>query len=299
MAIMAIYRSMNSRCFHPRVFGSKLFPCGKCPACLAVRKEELAQRLYIEALTSRAAYFVTLTYDDENLPFAERDFNCFDKAGIQHFLRSLRDFFRPKGLSLRYFVTCEYGDRTNRSHYHLLLYLSDFLSLQQIYIVLKEKWGKGNVYVSSVGVGCAKYCAKYCLKDDGTDELDRHDPNKPWRLFSRRPGLGCTPAAIKYYEDTFSLSSKFISPVGYLYENSKLCKKVPRTVRNHLPPETREKISRVGWSKFYEYASELELALLDPSLNFYDGKNFHPIYEKDLEIKEKTRKLRKLKKKCL
>lgn len=299
MEIILTFRDM-SRCLHPRVYGGKLFPCGKCPVCLSVRKEELAQRLYIEALTSRCAYFVTLTYDDENLPFADREINCFDKVGIQAYIRKIRDFFRPKGVSLRYFLTCEYGDRTLRSHYHMLLYLSDFLSLQQIYIVLKDTWGRGNVYVSSVGVGCAKYCAKYCLKDDGTDELKRGDPNKPFRLFSRRPGIGATPEAVKYYHDTFDLSTKFISPHGYLYDNSKLCKKVPRTVRRHLSGEVNEKLTKVGWSKFYEYRDELVKSLYDPTLNIVcDDGTVEPVFTRDLEIMEKTRKLRRLKKNCL
>lgn len=181
------------RCLHPRYYAGRLFPCGKCPCCLSVRRDELATRLYVEACASRCAYFVTLTYEDGRLPFADSDLNCFDKAGVQAFIRSVRDFLRTKGLSIRYFLTSEYGDAGNRSHYHMLVYLSDFLSLQQVYILFSEKWRQGIVYVTSIGMGAAKYVAKYCLKDDGSEFFEKGHPNKPFRLFSRRPGLGATP----------------------------------------------------------------------------------------------------------
>lgn len=288
------------RCLHPRVYGGKIFPCGKCPACLSVRREELAQRLYIESLVSRCSYFVTLTYDDSELPFAEYDFNCFDKVGVQTFIRSLRDTYRDCGIKLRYFLTCEYGDLSNRSHYHLLLYLDSFLSLQQVYEDVKRKWGKGNVYISSIGLGAAKYCAKYCLKDDGTDELPRGDPNKPFRLFSRRPGLGATPDCVRYYRDNWKLQEKYIRfDHGIVVDGENIIDKIPRVIRNKFPKKVQDRLSRVGWAKFFDYLPELQKSLEDPHLNYFDGSEFIPIFKKDLEIKEKARKLRKLKKNAL
>lgn len=303
------------RCLHPKLYkspqgGTKIFPCGKCPSCLSRKRDELAQRLYIEACTSRCAYFVTLTYDDANLPFADLEVNCFDKDRVRTFVRSIRDFLRPKGISLRFFLTCEYGDLSNRSHYHALLYFSDFLSLQQVYLLCAEKWKEGIVYVSSVGKGCAKYCAKYCLKEDGSEFLPDGHPNKPFRLFSMRPGIGCTPAAVKYWKDNFFLqldsenksqSMTLLQKVRLEDSRANFCKKVPRAVRGHMSTAVQMAMSRVGWWKYAEYSSELEGSLLNSSLNYYDAgrDEFIPIYDKDLEIKEKSRKLRKLKKNCL
>lgn len=302
----------TARCLHPRYYPAqgKYFPCGKCPSCLSRNRDELAQRLYVEACTSRSAYFVTLTYDDENLPFAEYDLNCFDKDEVRKFIRSMRDFLRPKSINIRFFVTCEYGDLSNRSHYHVLLYFSDFLSLQQVYTLCADHWNFGNVYVSSVGKGCAKYCAKYCLKDDGTELLPKGDPNKPFRLFSLKPGIGCTPEALKYWKDNFFLSldqenkydgSTYFLPGNFYESRANFCKKVPRAARGRMSVAVQESITSVGWRKYYGYVDELKKSLCDRSLNFYDPlrDQFIPVFDKDFEIKEKARKLRRLKKNCL
>lgn len=290
------------RCLHPRVYGRKVFPCGKCPACLSRNKDEFAQRLYLEAVTSRSAYFVTLTYDEENLPFAENEVNCFDKEGVRVWLRSLKDFLRTKNIQLRHFITAEYGDQGFRSHYHALLFFGDFLSLQQVYILCSDKWKKGLVYVSSVGVGCAKYCAKYCLKDDGTDELPRNHPQKPFRLYSTRPGLGCLPEALKYYHDNFWLTARKIDwKKREMTGNPMFTMKVPRTIRMHLSKIDQLAMKAAGWSKYFGYLPELDKSLQDPGLNTWDPVRgeFVPDFTKDLQIMEKTRKLRRLKKNCL
>lgn len=300
------------RCLHPRYYpnSGKIFPCGKCPACLSRNRDELTERLYIEACVSKCAYFLTLTYNDENLPFGETEVNIFDKEAVRDYIRSLRDFLRPRGISLRFFVTAEYGDLSNRSHYHAILYFSEFLSLQQVYILCSNKWKFGLVYLSSVGKGCAQYCAKYCLKDDGTDELPKGHPNKPFRLFSLKPGIGCTPEALKYWKDRFFLSidaenkydgSPYFLPAGFYASAGHSSQKMPRPAKRRMSEAVQEAVSSVGWYKYYDYLDELDKSLKDSSLNFYDKDTgeYIPIFKKDLEIKENARKLRRLKKNCI
>lgn len=296
------------RCLHPvPTRRGILFPCGKCPACLAQRKEELAQRIFMEARVSASSYFLTLTYDDKHLPFdPETGELSFDKQEVQTYIRSLRDRLRLRDISLRYFFTCEYGDLSERPHYHAVLYFSQFLSLQQVWILCNALWkNRGYVYLSSVGAGCCRYVAKYCLKDDpsGSFELPRDDPRRPFRLFSRRPGIGSTEEVVQYYYEVFQLHKRFFDfdGVNYSGNGERFIPKVPRVVRSKFDEFTQRKCTAVGWSRFYGLQEDLGLALEDPALNCFDPVECTntPIYDKDLEIQKKNLKLRKLKKHCL
>lgn len=64
-------------------------PCGKCPACLANQRQEWVFRLKQEYLASNFAIFVTLTYNDENVPL---DFSV-NKKDVQDFHKRLRKHF--------------------------------------------------------------------------------------------------------------------------------------------------------------------------------------------------------------
>lgn len=266
----------------------------------------LAERIFFESRVSKCSYFLTLTYDEENLPtYGESHLPCFDKREVQAYLRALRDRVRRERISIRYFLTCEYGDIGFRSHYHAILYFSEFLSLQQVWILCNEVWERGIVYLSSVGAGCCRYVSKYCLKDDPTRsfELPSSDPRKPFRLFSRRPGIGATPEALRYWIDRFSLTESYYDFGSTLSSGNgeAFIPKIPRVVRNKFDPEKQRRISEVGWSRFYGLQDELVNSFNDPGLNFtnMDTNEYTPIYDKDLEILQKTRKLRKLKKHCL
>lgn len=313
------------KCFHPRYYRGKIFPCQKCPACLSVKREELAQRIMIEQAVSKCSYFITLTYDDEHLPICkETGVNCFDKEQVRKFIRALRDYYRDDGVSFRYFVTSEYGDTTNRSHYHAIFFYNSFQSRQQVYIDIKSRWIFGNISVDSVTVASARYVAKYCLKDDGTEDLPNNHPNKPFRLFSQKPAIGCSPSALKWYKENFKLQESFIHlDETEFVKNCQLIDKIPRIVRKNLVTKTYHKtikfadnskkkvtyhiidnsldkrLTSVGWSKFFSMTEDLYKSLNDKTLNKFDGVHASPILKKDLEIKEKARKLRKLKKTCL
>lgn len=313
-------------CLHPRYRNGKAFPCGQCPSCLTRDREELAQRLIVENAVSKIAYFITLTYSDEYLPICkDTGVNCFDKDQVRKFIRSLRDYYRDDGINFRYFVTSEYGDTTNRSHYHGIFYYNSFQSRQQVYEDIKKKWPYGQISVDSVSMASARYVAKYCLKDDGTQDLPKGHPNKPFRLFSTKPALGCSTEALKWYKENFKLQERFIRLDDTEFvKNCQLIDKIPRVVRDKVTIvkkykktivcddgtkyrktmvlrdlDMMKKLTAVGWSRFFQMVPDLHKSLNDKSLNRFDGKTSIPDYSKDLEIKEKTRKLRKLKKHAL
>lgn len=58
--------------------------------------------------------FVTLTYDDEHMPYG-------GDLHYRHFQLFLKKLRKRLGRPVRYFMCGEYGDRLGRPHYHAIL----------------------------------------------------------------------------------------------------------------------------------------------------------------------------------
>ena len=64
--------------------------------------------------------FITLTYDDENIPWD----GSLNKQHFQAFMKRLR--WHNKEKKIRYFHVGEYGEQLSRPHYHALIFNHDF-----------------------------------------------------------------------------------------------------------------------------------------------------------------------------
>lgn len=173
-------------------------PCGRCPACVVSQSHEWRVRLEEELSNSFSAYFITLTYDDDSVPIekcSDSDGNEYfarvvSKRDVQLFLKRLRKRF--PGEEIRYFLVSEYGPTTFRPHYHGIFFNLPLLSNNcenQRALLLREilqVWNRGSVTIDNVTLGRVNYVTKYlsCITD-----LPSYLP-KPFRLMSRRPGIG-------------------------------------------------------------------------------------------------------------
>lgn len=100
--------------------GSEFFvPCGQCTACRISRSRTWATRCVHESTFYKKNSFITLTYNDENLPNDQS--LCPDDA--RNFIRRLRDKI---GKEFKYFLCGEYGDENQRPHYHAIIFGHDF-----------------------------------------------------------------------------------------------------------------------------------------------------------------------------
>lgn len=185
------------RCFHPitmtreveNALGHKhkrtyTFPCGKCLACLRRYANEWAFRAMCEAETSKAVHFLTLTYEDENLPLSVLDRPTLRFDDVDKWLKRFRHLVPP----LRYFMCGEYGDKFGRPHYHLISYFPEDVTQDFLESALAESWPFGHAHVDPyVGAPQAKYVAKYLLKKK---MLDYRDCEPAQARMSRMPGLG-------------------------------------------------------------------------------------------------------------
>lgn len=158
-------------------------PCGKCYACLSKRRSDWCFRLGQELKVASAAHFITLTYADDFLPRDENGVPCVVKRDCQLFFKKLRKLIYPN--KIRYFLVSEYGTRTFRPHYHLILYNFP-TDGYDIDIILARCWSVGFYKCGSVTGASINYVAKYCVSSE--DLPDLFVP--VFMLCSRRPAIG-------------------------------------------------------------------------------------------------------------
>lgn len=176
-------------------------PCGNCVECWAHYSKEWSLRIMHEASQYENNCFVTLTYNDLNLPAD----GGLVKKHLQDFIKRLRD--RVKPLRVRYYACGEYGEKRSRPHYHIILFNfkpSDMMFLKKtkreedIYIspLIMSLWKFGFSSVGELTSDSAKYCTKYMQKAFTgvyrlTSPLNPFDKlQKPFSICSTHPGIG-------------------------------------------------------------------------------------------------------------
>lgn len=184
-------------------------PCGQCIGCRLERSRMWAIRITHEASLYENNCFITLTYDEKNLPKNK----SLSKSPFQKFMKRLRKKFGP---NIRYFYCGEYGEKYKRPHFHACLFNIDFtdkvlfkrVNDNNVYTseVLEKLWGSGFCSIGELTFESAAYVARYITKKiTGKDELLKLlnytdiDPNTGEILterlpefadMSRRPGIG-------------------------------------------------------------------------------------------------------------
>ena len=157
-------------------------PCGRCTSCKIAHSREWVIRLLHELEYSKSAYFVTLTYDDEHLPADA----SLDKLELQRFFKRLRKELPPR--SFRYYACGEYGETSNRPHYHFIGFL--FCDCSDFECLTRSSWPLGFVYIGNVTPQSCRYVAQYVHKKYDA-RYNKHiygDKQPPFQLQSQ--GLG-------------------------------------------------------------------------------------------------------------
>ena len=183
-----------------------ILPCGSCIGCRLDRSAQWALRCCHEASLHNQNCFLTLTYNDQNLPYN----NSLNLADFQRFMKRLRKHYSPR--TIRFFHCGEYGDKNGRPHYHAIVFNLDFDDKEQFkkereHITytsetLDEIWGLGFSTIGACTFETAAYCARYVMKKISGDVAQQHyewinpetgviyDRQPEYATMSRRPGLG-------------------------------------------------------------------------------------------------------------
>lgn len=180
-------------CASPRYLPSprRMFvPCGQCNFCLQRKRADWTFRLRQEEKVSVSSKFLTLTYNEDELPRtsvgdSDTDFLYnLRKRDLQLFLKRLRK--ANEGFcdySVRYYAVGEYGTRTLRPHYHMIV----FNVYPRLFNMMHKLWGHGNVHAGDCTVASIHYVTKYVINKAGIDHGGREPP---FAFMSNRPGIG-------------------------------------------------------------------------------------------------------------
>lgn len=140
--------------------------------------------------------FITLTYDEKNLPRVG-DKPTLSKEDCQLFMKRLRKELEPK--RVRFFLCGEYGEQMGRPHYHALIFGEGFKDKKPLgkrgeYTrwtsdKLSEIWGKGRTEGGDVSFDSAVYVANYATKKiTGKDAKAHYAGRVPEFLLMSRGG---------------------------------------------------------------------------------------------------------------
>ena len=191
------------------VEGTLELPCGQCIGCRLERSRQWAMRCLHEASLYDRNAFITLTYDDANLPPG----GSLSYPDFQRFMKRLR---KEVG-AVRFYAGGEYGEQgTIRPHLHACLFGYDFPdkvfyknsgSGERIYTskLLQKLWKFGLSSVGDVTFQSAAYIARYCVAkrtgdaakdwyacDQFVDEdgVIRDSVTPEFNRMSLKPGIG-------------------------------------------------------------------------------------------------------------
>lgn len=174
-------------------------PCGQCLGCRLDWAADWALRCEKEAKLWPENSFITLTYNDEELPIGATTRSTVSKREFQLFMKRLR---KELGEGIRYFASGEYGETNDRAHYHALLFNCSFADRMpwrvsrghQLYRspTLEKLWPYGFSTIGAVNFQTANYVARYVVKKlRGSLAMTQYaDREPPFVLMSRNPGIG-------------------------------------------------------------------------------------------------------------
>lgn len=189
-------------------------PCGKCAECRKKARQDWSTRIQNEASMHEENAFITLTYNNENLPKNEKGQPTLRYVDVQLFLKRLRKaIFERFGKKIRFYCVGEYGTKFSRPHYHLIIFGHAFYETRKVirkrgqfldYIddIITDCWKYGYHTVNDYSLSTASYVAGYVTK-----KLTAQAPPKSiepeFHRMSRRDGIGKS-YMIKYMKEVFS-----------------------------------------------------------------------------------------------
>lgn len=234
----------------------------------------------MEQRTSESTWFLTLTYNDENLPHDHDTYTpVLNRRDVRLYLARLRAV-RGGGLKFRYYLCGEYGDRTLRPHYHAILFFSPSNPAPaDLETTLDRHWGKGHTLLAEANAKTMAYVASYTLKKYGKEERGLSGRVPEFVTMSTNPALGTeyintlaekylsTPSLQQHLEETEDVTNVFrtegaIYPIDrYMRDKLRRAVGVPTTRAERREHLTSEEIhERIAYDHETQKATPIQLA---------------------------------------
>lgn len=230
------------QCTNPIHLRGAVYPCGKCLSCRIGKAREWSARLIHELNYWSSAVFITLTYSDRFLPKNQ----SLVKSDLQKFFKRLRKSLGCR--KIKYYACGEYGSKTNRPHYHAIIFgLSSSKSDKEI---IKDCWRFCEWYnfqdkkaFGTVTYDSCRYVADYIFKkyDNKKCKEVYGDKQPPFKVCSQGLGL------------RYALNEKdnLIAHMGFTLHGSKMA--LPRYYVKKLGLKLDDK-SNENFEKWKNYA---------------------------------------------
>lgn len=144
-------------CHEPIKAHGSLVACAYCPDCRSRRSAIWAVRLEDEEKQWDRSCFLTLTISDAciGLPDAPSP-SRLRRRDLQLFFKRLR----KGGFRFKYYAVGEYGERSARAHYHILLFGLD----RRDRVDIEKAWPFGIVDIGSLEPASVRYVTGYVMK---------------------------------------------------------------------------------------------------------------------------------------
>jgi hypothetical protein len=229
--------------------GNKIdVPCGKCPECLTRRVSSWSFRLMQEDKRSISSHFITLTYDTKNVPITRRGFKSLEKADLQKFFKRLRKWHEktPGRASIKYYAVGEYGSKTKRPHYHIILFNAELAGVE-------HAWQLGSIDVGTVTGASIGYVMKYISKPQKIPAHRNDDRGMGFSVMSKGLGENYVTDAIKRWHH-----ADIYNRMNIVIEDGKIIA-MPRYYKDRI--YEKEKRQMIG--RHQAKVRELENAILE------------------------------------
>lgn len=238
--------------------------CGQCIECRNQYAKQWAFRAIKEADKYEHNTMVTLTYDDEHVPKGHAidpktgeisESLTLSKEDHQKFMKRLRKAY--EGVKIRFLLAGEYGDQTERPHYHVILFNFRPEDMEfyrwshcewsneknRLYKSKKMNkiWGKGFVDLNEVNFETCRYVAGYVTKKlkgaKAQEQYELKGQVPPYICMSRNPGL-----AQEYFENNKEA----------FYEEKKIWTKTKKGLKEIKPGRYFDKLMEAEDPERYE-----------------------------------------------
>jgi len=226
-------------------------PCGKCSACLNHKADMLTQKVECEETKHKYAMFVTLTYDNQNVPRIYQSFenpnvlvdengdfltyysgndlerllskvedcslHVLNKKHLQDFIKRFRYYVSNyTNEKIRYYACGEYGPQHFRPHYHILFFFDTEQTLSIFGQALHKAWKYGFVNWSLSRHSTSSYCARYTTGSMYLPKIYKILSCEPFNCHSAFLGLGVFESSrqILYQCDTETVVQQLVPIFG-------------------------------------------------------------------------------------
>lgn len=288
--------------------------CGQCLPCRVSRRRVWVNRIMLETSKHAESSFVTLTYADEGLPLTTEMCSTLYRVDAQNWLKRLRKICSEMvpDWKLRFFLVGEYGDESQRPHFHAALFGYKGCVYGDIRLtrggregpecscsscsIIAFSWPFGRIHQGRLERASASYIAGYTVKGMTGEDDERLKGRSPeFARMSLRGGIGIGAVHDigKVWED-YKLDPKRydVGRIGVGERKMPLGRYLADALRKKLgveKEEFRDAEVQALWSHYERIASEK-----GASKEYVSHMVYKALRDKNLSYEERLRARRKI-----